>query len=89
VTELVTNPNGHAQGNGHTSTNGQARYGAARKTGQDIDSLIRQAEALRTAHRDSLVKANELLKALKRHRRQSRALQTTIASLRQLKTLGV
>ena len=30
-----------------------------------------------------------LVKALKRHRRQSRAIQSTLASLKQLKTLGV
>jgi hypothetical protein len=85
--------NGHAANgsgaNGHVKTNGHVRNGAARKTGQDIDGLIRQAEALRTAQREHLTKTGELLKALKRHRRQSRALQTTIASLRQLKTLGV
>jgi hypothetical protein len=94
VSESINNTNGngspagHAT-NGHAKTNGQARNGTARKTGQDIDGLIRQAEALRSAQRDNLVKTNELLKALKRHRRQSRALQNTIASLRQLKTLGV
>ena len=97
MTEPVTHPNGNAaaNGNGHTATNGQAktngqsRNGAARKPGQDIDGLIRQAEAFHTSLRDTLLKTNELLKGLKRHRRQSRVLQTTIASLRQLKTLGV
>jgi hypothetical protein len=36
-----------------------------------------------------LVKNNELLKGLKTHRRCNRVMQNTIASLRQLKTLGV
>jgi hypothetical protein len=95
VPEPITNQNGNAasngngQTNGHAKSNGQARNGAARKTGQDIDGLIRQAEALRTSLRDTLLKNNELLKGLKRHRRQSRAVQSTIASLRQLKGLGV
>ena len=81
--------NGHAPSNGHAKANGQARNGAARKPGQDIDSLIRQAEALRTSLRDTLLKNNELLKGLKRHRRLNRSVQHTIASLRQLKGLGV
>lgn len=95
VPEPVTNPNGNTvsngngQTNGHAKTNGQARNGTARKPTQDIDGLIRQAEALRTSLRDTLLKTNELLKGLKRHRRLNRGVQTTLASLRQLKTLGV
>ena len=81
--------NGHAPSNGHAKANGQARNGTARKPGQDIDGLIRQAESLRTSLRDTLLKNNELLKGLKRHRRLNRSVQNTIASLRQLKTLGV
>ena len=76
-------------GNGRAKLNGETRNGTPRVARQDIDGLIRQAEALRAAQRENLLKSNELLKALKRHRLQSRALQTTIASLRQLKTLGV
>jgi hypothetical protein len=83
-------PNGHASTNGHaTKTNGQVRKSTPKAGQQDLAGLIQQAEILRTALRDSLVKTNELLKGLKRHRRQSRALQNTIASLRQLKGLGV
>ena len=81
--------NGHAKANGQNRVNGQARNGAARKPGQDIDGLIRQVEALRQAQRDAATKTHELLKGLKRHRRQTRAFQNTIASLRQLKGLGV
>jgi hypothetical protein len=36
-----------------------------------------------------LLKTNELVNGLKRHRRQNRALQSTLASLRQLKTLSM
>jgi len=67
----------------------EARVKLSRKRGQDIDGLIRQAEALRSSLRDTLVKNNELLKGLKAHRRCNRVMQNTIASLRQLKTLGV
>jgi hypothetical protein len=103
VSEPATNPNSKAPSNGQanttgrtgqTTTNGQAKAnGQARGTGKsgrhEIDALIQQAETLRTSLRETLLKNNELLKGLKRHRRQSRALQTTLASLRQLKTLGV
>ncbi|MGA2034220.1 MAG: hypothetical protein ABSG68_18400 [Thermoguttaceae bacterium] len=94
-TNNTDNTSGHAESNGHTGSkshsqsNGQARKGTARKRGQDIDGLIRQAEALRSSLRDTLVKNNELLQGLKAHRRCNRAMQNTIASLRQLKTLGV
>ena len=95
VPEPITNSNGntptngHAKTNGRTKHNGEARNGAARKPGQNIDGLIRQAEALRTSLRDTLLKNKDLLNALKQHRRQNRAVQSTLASLRQLKTLGV
>jgi hypothetical protein len=88
------NGNGHAQANGHTNgtakTNGHARKTTSRRGGQqDINGLIQQAETTRAVLRDALVKSNELVKALKRHRSQSRAIQSTLASLRQLKGLGV
>jgi hypothetical protein len=88
--------NGHANGpangqtNGHASRiNGQPRRIMPKAGQQDLVGLIQQTETLRTALRDTLVKTNELVKGLKWHRRQSRAVQNTIASLRQLKTLGV
>ena len=83
-------PNGEAKTNGPVKTNGQTRKTTAHKQGhQDVAGLIQQAEGLRTALRETLARNNELLKGLKRHRRQSRAVQNTLASLRQLKTLGV
>ena len=51
-------------------------------------ALINQAEKLRTALHDLMYEAGGLVKALKQHRRQSRAIQSTLASLRQLKGLG-
>jgi len=96
------NGNGQAQSNGQTQassqppangqaakTNGQARR-AGRKLGrEDVAGLIRQAEATRAVLRDALLKTSELVKALKQHGRRNRAIQNTLASLRQLKTLGV
>jgi hypothetical protein len=98
VSEPTTNRNGDTeaqpQTNGRAKTNGQAN-GQARKPAtrkaqqQDLAGLIEQGEALRAALRETLVKTNELLKGLKHHRRASRTLESTLASLRQLKTLGV
>jgi hypothetical protein len=82
VSEPITNHNGHA-----TKTNGQVCRSKASQ--QDIAGLIEQAEKLRTALHDLMCQASGLVKALKQHRRQSRAVQNTLASLRQLKTLGV
>jgi len=102
VTEPVSNSNGSAasngngQANGHAKTNGQAKTnGEARKTSgrkaelQDTAALIEQAEKLRTALHNLMHQANGLVKSLKQHRRQSRAIQSTLDSIRQLKGLGV
>ena len=99
VSEPSTNSNGNghapanatASANGHAAkTNGQARKATGRKAElQDAAALIEQAEKLRTALHDLMYQASGLVKALKQHRRQSRAVQQTLASLRQLKGLGV
>ncbi len=99
VNESPTNPNGKshapasgtASGNGHaTKSNGHARKPASHKASeQNINGLIEQAEKLRTALHDLIHQASGLVKALKQHRRQSRAIRSTLDSIRQLKTLGV
>jgi hypothetical protein len=97
VPQPASDDNGHAKSNGQTKSNGQSKSNAqpghkARHKAdqqQGIDALIEQAEQLRTAQRENLVRTNDLVKALKRHRRQSRIVQNTLASLRQLKTIGV
>jgi hypothetical protein len=97
VSETIAKQNDHTQAdnqaNGHRQAkkaNGQARKTTPRKaTPPDAAALIQQTEALRQSLRETLGKTKELLKGLKRHRRQSRAMESTIASLRQLKGLGV
>jgi hypothetical protein len=76
-----------AKASGQAKSNGQARKPKTNQ--QNIDSLIQQGEALRTSLRDMLLKTNELVNGLKRHRHQNRAVQNTLASLRQLKTLSM
>jgi hypothetical protein len=88
--EPTTNTNGHVLGNGHAKVNGQARQTGTSKASQpEIAALIEQAQKLRTALHDLMYEASNLVKALKAHRRQTRAVQSTLASLRQLKGLGV
>ena len=89
ASDSTSHNNGQAKTNGRAKLNGEARNGTARKSGQDVDNLIRQAEAVRTSLRDTLLKTNDLLKGLKRHRRLNRSVQNTLASLRQLRGLGV
>ena len=72
------------------TSRGQVRKAGGRKAElQDAAALIEQAEKLRTALHDLMFQASGLVKALRQHRRQSRAIQTTLASIRQLKGLGV
>jgi hypothetical protein len=89
MSQQPTNANGQAKANGRAKSNGQAPKSGAKADHQGIAALIEQAEKLRAAQRESLVQTNELLKALKRHRRQSRIVRNTLASLQQLKTIGV
>ncbi len=71
-------------------TKGRSRKFASRKGAtQDVQGLIQQAELLYSLLRDAQGKTAELLKSLKRHRRQRRILQSTLQSLDELKTLGI
>jgi len=82
--------------NGNTTSNGQAKTDTTnpkafrRKVAlQDIAALIEDAEKLRTAAHNLMCQASGVVKGLKQHRRQNRAVQQTIAQLRTLKSLGV
>jgi len=96
MSEPTTNMNGKAASNGHAATNGQAKpevtshkTSSRRAAQQDLTALIEQAEKFRNAAHDLTHQAGDLVKSLKQHRRQSRAIESTLASLRQLKALGV
>lgn len=52
-------------------------------------TVLREAEAVKTTLRDAHGQVSRLITALKRHRRQSRLVQSTLASLKQLQTLEV
>jgi len=83
---IITNSNGHAETNGH-ATKPNSRPRSKKSNPQDMASLIEQAMKLRTALHDLTHTASNLVKALKQRRSQSRALESTIAQLRTLKTL--
>ncbi|GAG39792.1 unnamed protein product, partial [marine sediment metagenome] len=54
---------------------------------QGIDVLIQHAEAVKVSLRESLSKTSELISALKRHRKQSKLVTSTLQSLRRLQTV--
>jgi len=84
MSKPTTNGNGHAKTNGRTQT-----PATAKSDEQSYEALIEQAEAVRTSLRDSLSQTGELISALKRHRKQSKAVATTLASLRKLQGVAI
>ena len=71
--------------NGH-ATNGSPLPSAGRsERGQSIVDLITETEELRTVVLDASVRLARLLSGLKQHRRQSRAVQAAMQSLKQLR----
>ena len=59
-----------------------------RPNGSAAGALIEEAEALRDALRDAHGRAARLVAALKRQRKQSKLVQHTLASLKQLQQLA-
>jgi hypothetical protein len=87
-------PPSNGSGNGHTTaaSNGTgtsqpvASEQKAPSTG-GLAVLIEEAKVLKDAVRDCCKRANRLVAALKRYRRQSKLLAGTVAALRQLQTI--
>ena len=55
----------------------------------ETTTAIEEAEALRDVLQQALTQTRSLIAALKRQRKQSRLVQSTINSLRQLQTIDV
>ena len=88
VSESNTNTNGKAASNGSAKAVTAKGKSSRRKTGQqDVTKLIDQAIKFRTALHDLMHGSSELVKALKQHRRQSKAIQSALTSISQVKTL--
>ena len=90
MSEPTTNTTGKAASNGQAKTDTTSPKASRRKASQqDLAALIDQATEFRTALHTLVQQSNGLVKALKQHRRQNKAIQNTLDSLKQLKTLGV
>ena len=59
------------------------------QTATETATTIEEAEALRDVLQQALTQTRSLITALKRQRKQSRLVQSTIKSLRQLQTIDV
>jgi hypothetical protein len=71
-------------GNGHSETPAPAPSQAPENGSGGISALIAEAEALKTLLRDAFGRSNQLVMAIKRHKKQAHVVQATLASLRQL-----
>ncbi len=76
--------NGNAQGKANDRTQIPTNDKA---DDQGFEVLIEQAEAVKVSLRESLSKTGKLISALKRHRKQSKIVQSTLQSLRRLQTV--
>ena len=81
-------PANTATNNGHGSGSSQKAGPRQEKTGSAINALIEEVTALKAVQRDAFARTNQLLSAIKRHRSQSRKVQSTLASLRQLQQVS-
>jgi hypothetical protein len=88
--------NGHQSGkpvetNGHMPTRSAATNGisGAEQPGTSLAALIQEAEELHTALGEVKSRTARLIAGLRRHRKQSRLVQETLKSLRQLKLSDV
>jgi biopolymer transport protein ExbD len=79
--------NAKAESNAKAETNSKPRR--RKVSQQDLAALIDQAVQFRSALHTLMQQSTGLVKALKQHRRQNRAIQSTLESLKQLKSLGV
>ncbi len=93
---LATSASGNGHTSGHAHGHGQAAHAvetnstAHEANGQAADTnrtVLEQAQSLRGALRDALTKTNELVASIRRHKRQSRLVESTLASLRQLQSI--
>ena len=74
------------------TTNGSApppKQNGEHESPGTFSAILQQAETAKTALHDAFSQINHLIASLKRHRRQSKLMQTTLASLKQLQSLEV
>ena len=74
--------NGH--GNGPTAPRRDSAAEDPTPTGMSLGALIEEAQALKDVLHDAYGRTAHLVAALRRHHKQSKLVQNTLASLRQL-----
>jgi hypothetical protein len=80
--EAESEKNGSAKVSSMVTHNGQRKSSAG-----SLNALVEEAEALKDELRHIYTRTHRLLAGLKKHRRQSKLVQTTLATLRQLKAV--
>ncbi len=76
MSQTKTNRNGKPGNNGTVNDNNAG-----------VEVLIDQAEAVKTSLRETLNHTSELIASLKKHRKQTKLVRSTLASLRQLQAI--
>ncbi len=71
-----------------TSSNSQPIEDVRWRTVESDQPPLAQAEALRDSLRDVLLKTGDLIATLKRQRRQTKIVQSTLASLKELQKVA-
>ena len=78
------------QANSKQNSRAQSESSGASANGKaeqrDMTALIDQAETLKASLREALAEITELARALKRHRKRAKIVESTLASLRELQT---
>ena len=70
-------------------SNGSAKpQSNATQPADPISTLIEEAESLKQTLRDAAAKTNDLITSLKSHRKHAKAVQSTIAAIRQLDSVA-
>jgi hypothetical protein len=87
TTTAMNTPSSNGSVNGHDAAPRQLKAGTAETNRIGMATLIADAEALKDALRLSYDRAGRLCASLKRNRKQSRLVASTLASLKQLQTI--
>jgi hypothetical protein len=82
-----TQKNGAARPTTRTSRNGSTTHAERKPSAGSLNALVDEAEALKDELRKVYTRTHHLLAGIKKHRRQSKLVQSTLATLRQLKTV--
>lgn len=84
--DMTKQPSANGQGNGHPPQPSDRDIGHA-ANGPGLGALIAEAQALKEVLHDACGRTSRLLVALKRHKKQSRLMASTLQSLRQLQQM--